>query len=144
MEVAPGTWNGGGSDPQSVWCSNTTSYVPNLLTGTTDTLQTSWNPGAGYSNTQKMLRGCTYGAANIVAAYKGGGKSDWHLPSAYELAFLGESHLALGSMGPFYWSSSESNYGAAGQAWFGNLSNNALGLLNKSNMTPYVRPVRSF
>jgi hypothetical protein len=141
MEVAPGTWNGGGSDPQSIWCSNTSSFVPNLLTGSSDTVQTFMNPGAGYSNTQKMLRGCTFGAANVVAAYKGGGKSDWHLPSAYELAILGDSRLALGSMGSFYWSSSENS---AGVSWLGFLNNNGLAPYTKSLDIAYVRPVRSF
>ena len=76
MESAPNTWNGGESDPIIVWCSNTSAFVPNLLTGSVATQQTSDAIGAGYANTQKMLRGCTFGAANAAAAYNGGGKSD--------------------------------------------------------------------
>ena len=57
MEAAPNTWSGGSADPMITWCSVTNAFVPNLLTGNRATVQTSTAIGAGFSNTQKMLRG---------------------------------------------------------------------------------------
>jgi hypothetical protein len=92
-----------------------------------------------------MLRGCTYGAANAAAAYNGGGKSDWHLPSRDELNQL---YLQKTTVGGFeasaYWSSSE--YDAAGFAFASLVRYFNTGnwyASNKVNST-YVRPVRAF
>lgn len=144
MEAAPNTWNGGSADPRIEWCSNTTAFVPNLLTGETATAQTSAGIGTGYTNTQKMLRGCTYGAANAAAGYNGGGKSDWHLPSKDELNQL---HLVRDTVGGFndggeYWSSSDyqDRTTAFTQVY------NAGGIqTDPSKHNPhFVRPVRAF
>ena len=141
MEAAPNTWNGGSADPTSAWCSNSAAYVPNLLTGSTDTIQTSEAKGTGYSNTQKMLRGCTFGAANAAASYNGGGKSDWFLPSKDELNQLYVARTTVGGfVADSYWSSSE---GTANFAWFQPFDNGNQGLTNKLNSS-YVRPVRAF
>ena len=162
MEAAPdNTWSGGSADPSIKWCSNVSEFVPNLQTGETATIQTSTAIGAGYANTQKMLLGCTFGAANAAAAYNGGGKSDWFLPSKDELnqmckwvrgvawtsdatvctggtlnTGLGAAGFAVGS----YWSSFESNAVVAQLQLF---NTGGQGLLGKTN-TAYVRPVRAF
>ncbi|MFM8793307.1 MAG: hypothetical protein ACKOFF_00160 [Acidimicrobiales bacterium] len=76
--------------------------------------------GTGQTNTKRIVR--DYGPGNYAAwaawALVHGGKSDWFLPSQYELA---EAHRNLFSAVPslntirrsFYWSSSEYNYDTA-------------------------------
>jgi len=145
MEAAPNTWSGGSADPIIVWCSNTSAFVPNLLTGNTTVIQTSTAVGAGYANTQKMLRGCTYGAANAAATYNGGGKSDWHLPSKDE---LNQMYLQRASFSAFqvevgYMTSSEV---LASTHWTQRL-NTGEQVDVSSKTAPngfYVRPVRTF
>jgi hypothetical protein len=140
MEAAPNTWSGGSADPLIKWCSDIVNFVPNLLTGVTATVQTSQAIGAGYTNTQKMLRGCTFGAANAAAAYSGGGKSDWHLPSRDELNQLYSQRANVGGFElAYYWSSSEE---IAGSSW-GSSFEMGEGYVLKSD-TKYVRPVRAF
>ena len=141
MEAAPNTWSGGSADPRMEWCSITNAYVPNLLTGVTSSKQTSYDIGAGYSNTQKMLRGCTYGAANAAAAYNGGGKSDWHLPSILELLEMYAKRTTVGISTNFYWSSYEGS--SASTAFLVTFPGGGTGDLVKSN-SGYVRPVRAF
>lgn len=148
MEVAPNTWNGGAPDPDIEWCSND-DFVPSLTAAApvTQTIQTSDKVGSGFSNTQKMLRVCTYGAANAAAGYNGGGKSDWHLPSKNELTQIyvqrqsvqGAAYVPL--IGEEYWSSTESEI--PDEAIFVTLSRSDSGEAQKQN-TRYVRPVRAF
>lgn len=161
MEAAPNTWNGGSADPQIKWCNDVSNFVPNLQTGVSATVQTSDAIGAGYANTQKMLRGCTFGAANAAAAYNGGGKSDWFLPSKDELnqmckwvrgvAWTSDATVctggtlntgvgAAGFVGSYYWSSSESS---ANDAWFQDFDGGYQTFNSKSEPS-YVRPVRAF
>ena len=143
LEAAPNTWSGGNADPAIAWCSVTNNEVPNLLTGTTEEVTTATAIGAGFNNTQKMLRGCTYGAANAAAAYNGGGKSDWHLPSKDELnqLYLRKADgTVTGFVAAGYWSSSELNAGyALNQGFDGNGQSNG-----GKNASFYVRPVRAF
>jgi hypothetical protein len=142
MEAAPNTWSGGVADPSIRWCNITNAFVPNLLTGNTASIQTSTAIGAGYSNTQKMLRGCSYGAANAAASYNGGGKSDWHLPSKDELEQLYSQPPGVGGFRQSgYWSSSEDS---ASDAWAQGLGNGVQIGDGKSNSSTYVRPVRAF
>ena len=141
MEAAPNTWSGGNADGESAWCNVTNNEVPNLLTGTTAAVTTATAIGAGFNNTQKMLRGCTFGAANAAASYNGGGKSDWFLPSKDELNQLYLVKTTVGGFGTQYWSSSEVDASIAWQQsietgdWF-----NSTGKANDR----YVRPVRAF
>lgn len=75
--------------------------------------------GTGKSNTQAIIESC--GEANLAAKlcteYRGGGKSDWFLPSKDEL-YLIYANLRKNAIGGFavnpYWSSSENN---ADYAW---------------------------
>jgi hypothetical protein len=143
MEAAPNTWSGGSADPFIAWCSNTNDFVPPLTAApaTPRTIQTSTAIGAGYANTQKMLRGCTFGAANTVASYNGGGKSDWHLPSKYELNALYAQKTSVGGfVDDYYWSSSEFD---ALFAWAQSFSNGTQNVNGKDGPI-YVRPVRAF
>jgi hypothetical protein len=141
LEAAPNTWSGGSSDPTMSWCSEATAFVPNLSSGDALTVQTTVAIGAGYANTQKMLRGCTFGAANAAASYNGGGKSDWFLPSRDELTQLYEERTTVGGFGAgVYWSSSENE---EDNAWFRAFSNGFQIGDNKSS-TNSVRPVRAF
>ena len=147
MEVAPNTWNGGVADPTIHWCNNF-DFVPNLLTDDAVPIQisTTVGLGSGFSNTQKMLRGCRYGAANAVAAYNGGGKSDWHLPSKDELAQIYVQRARVTGLveNAFYWSSSELD-SDSGEAYAQRLSGNgSVGPAIKGNLVRYVRPVRAF
>jgi hypothetical protein len=142
MEAAPNTWSGGSADPEIRWCSNASNYVPNLLTGDTTVIQTSNAIGAGHFNTRKMLRGCTYGAANAAAAYNGGGKSDWHLPSKDELNELYLRRATVGGLAGNYWPSSEDEF-VPTRAWFQAFTNGGQGVSSK-NGAAGVRPVRAF
>jgi hypothetical protein len=146
MEVAPNTWNGGVTDPTIEWCSNVRDYVPNLLTGAVNVIQTATTVGSGFSNTKKMLGGCTYGAANAVAGYNGGGKSDWHLPSKDELAQIYIQRARVTGLvdDKYYWSSSELPLDSE-EAYDQKLSGNGNdGSAMKLSIYRYVRPVRAF
>jgi hypothetical protein len=142
MEAAPNTWTGVVGDPSIVWCSITDAYAPPLTTAPASprTIQTSTAIGAGYSNTQKMLRGCTYGAANAAASYNGGGKSDWHLPSSGEINQLGLRRALVGGFENLYWSSSETS---ATFEWGQDFTDGSQFTDFKSK-SYYVRPVRTF
>lgn len=140
LEAAPKTWSGESSDPWIAWCSNKTSFVPNLLTGSTSILQTSAAVGQGFMNTQKMLKGCNYGAANAVVAYHGGGKSDWYLPSKDELLQMYLSKTTIGDLSNSgYWTSSESS---GTQAWVQGIQSGVQASADKE--ANQVRPIRAF
>jgi hypothetical protein len=155
LEVAPNGWFDGLSDPKVVWCDLTDREILRN-TGESNSQSLTGNEiGKGKGNTQVMLNLCEYGAANLVAEYRGGGKSDWHLPSLQELNQLckyarGQSKrfrecspsgsLSLG-FSDYYWSSSESS---AKYAWdrFFNIGNSNVS--NKDHDENSVRPIRSF
>jgi hypothetical protein len=147
LEAAPDTWYDNIEDPLIIWCSNSTNFVPPLVgpPSSPATIQTSTVIGAGYSNTQKMLLGCTSGAANTVAAYRGGGLSDWFLPSKDELKAL-HSVRATAGLGVFrgvyaYWSSSEFSATNALYVIFFN-SDGTVGNFSKGG--GLIRPIRAF
>ena len=152
MEVAPNTWNGGVTDPEMRWCSPAEfdtgepvyDFVPNLLTGDITDMHTSTALGSGFSNTQMMLRSCTFGAANAAAGYNGGGKSDWHLPSKNELTQIYVRRALVEGIvaGEDYWSSSEADPDEPDFAIEVRFSGGS-GDARKSN-NRYVRPVRAF
>ena len=142
MEAAPNTWSGGSEDVFMPWCSNTTEFVPNPQTGAKATVQTSAAIGAGYTNTQKMLRGCSHGAANAASSYNGGGKSDWHLPSKDELNQLYSQKATVGGFAESsYWSSFETS---ASGAWAHAFNNGGQIPDLGKQFNSYVRPVRAF
>jgi hypothetical protein len=147
LEAATDTWYDNIQDPIISWCSNSTNFVPPLVgpPASPATIQTSIAIGAGSSNTQKMLLGCTSGAANTVAAYRGGGLSDWFLPSKDELK---ELHLvrATSGLGFFrqggvaYWSSSE--FSATNALYVIFDSAGTVGNFSKGG--GLIRPIRAF
>jgi len=77
--------------------------------------------GSGKINTQAIIENC--GEANIAAklctAYRGGGKSDWFLPSKDELNLMCTNLDKLG-LAASYWSSSEGNAQLVWVCDFGN------------------------
>jgi hypothetical protein len=133
LEAAPRTWNSRDGDPNLTWCSDVvTSIAGTQATGL----------GAGKANTAAMLTTCTTDSAVAVAAYRGGGKADWYLPSRDELRQL---FLRKGKVGEFiqhgYWSSSES---APDQAWIQDFYADYTPATTEKGYANYVRPVRAF
>ncbi|MEI7788707.1 MAG: DUF1566 domain-containing protein [Chlorobiaceae bacterium] len=124
----------------------------NLRTNTPDYAwqelsDTSTDRGQGAENTAKILAkypaSCYPStAAAVAAAYRGGGYSDWFLPSRDELQQLYLEKRAVGGFAASgYWSSSENS---AGNAWFQNFNNGLqFNSFGKGNFK-HVRPVRSF
>ena len=132
LEAAPVRWSGAVKDPRIPWC----NIADTFISGAAGT-----KVGTGKANTAAMVGACTSGAANSSRAYKGGGKSDWYLPSKDELNAIYKKRLAIGGMSADnYWSSTDVDAGGAGTQYFpnGNWGNG-----NKSSAL-YVRPVRAF
>ncbi len=106
--------------------------------------------GTGKQNTTDMVAaGCTPNtpgnllAATLVAEYTGGGKSDWYLPSRYELNQMYVQKSIIGGLADVrYWSSSEFS---ATNSWYQLFSTGSqfTGANTKMNLH-YVRPIRSF
>jgi hypothetical protein len=109
LEWAPNNWSGELTPDLSLrWSSG----FANAVNGTGTAI------GTGFENTRKILTsnppyvGDDSGAAFRADAYRGGGKSDWFLPSLFELAAVSlyaRSNGLLGGFdsGNYYQSSSE-------------------------------------
>ena len=103
--------------------------------------------GTGFTNTDKIIatsQGAisTSYAAGLARAYRGGGYTDWFLPSKDELAKLYAMKL-LGFGGfatDLYWSSTEL---ASVSAWGQSFGNGNQSLFSKVN-PGYVRAIRAF
>ncbi len=68
-------------DPLCPWSGNSIDFSETDTVSGTDTAI-----GTGYANTVAIIGGSTSGiAANASQAYRGGGKTDWYLPSRDEL-----------------------------------------------------------
>ena len=106
--------------------------------------------GTGKSNTLAIVKGCgeTGIAAKLCTEYRGGGKSDWFLPSKDELDLM-YTNLHKAGVGAFngvtafdhYWSSSEDG---ADDAWSRRFAGGRQNTFNKSFKALYVRAVRAF
>ncbi len=158
LEAAPNTWypdGSGSADPALVWSGNTSTSV---TTGTAI--------GTGYSNTLAIVGQSGGGstadrAATASRAYRGGGKSDWFLPSKDELNELckyantqttgtatpcsnGTQRVGFTFGGVAYWSSSEAaaDYAAdyVQNHYFANWGQGD----NFKSSSSLVRPVRAF
>jgi hypothetical protein len=102
--------------------------------------------GAGITNTKAILKECAEPdiAARKCASYRGGGKSDWFLPSKDELhaMYINLRKPGVGGLaGNYYWSSSETGNGR--HAWGHNFTT---GDQHYANKYPNwrVRAVRAF
>jgi hypothetical protein len=101
--------------------------------------------GTGKRNTQIIVSKCGESgiAAKLCTAYRGGGKSDWFLPSRDELNLI-YTKLHKAGVGGFaddiYWSSSE---GTALDAWYQIFANGNQNYYFKTIPTR-VRAVRAF
>ena len=100
--------------------------------------------GTGRQNTSDILSGCaTKGtAARIATDYRGGGKSDWYLPSKDELSAMSSANRKynLGYSG-FFQSSTESD---AISSWWHGFDNDDENITPKSYAEQQVAPIRSF
>jgi len=101
--------------------------------------------GKGKTNTQAIIKGCRDGdtAAKKASAYRGGGKSDWFLPSKEELnsIYINLYSAGIGDIeNSLYWSSSEDS---ANNAWIQKFSY-GLQLSTIKNYKLRVIAVRSF
>ena len=134
LEAAPASWATGG-DPNLTWCSNVTDSIP----GTQAT-----GLGAGKANTAAMLGVCTTDAAVAASSYRGGGKTDWYLPSRDELRQLFLRKAKVGASGfqlHGYWSSSESS---PNEAWIQDFYADYTPAPSDKGYANYVRPIRAF
>ena len=105
--------------------------------------------GTGLSNINKIITSqgatATSYAAGLARAYKGGGYTDWYLPSKDELAKLYAMNLLEfgGFADVYYWSSTEVDYFFFKYAWFQYFGDGDQGY-NVKNFTFYVRAIRAF
>ena len=154
LEAAPQGWSGTISDPKSRWCDIIDRKILEGSSGVGEMNSIGNQVGDGKRNTQLMSQVCVSGAF-VVNQYRGGGFSDWYLPSKMELNLLCRfarnqepSYRDCGSSGnlregfsEYYWSSSEAS---ATYAWdqFFNIGN--VNLSAKSHPNNSIRPIRAF
>jgi hypothetical protein len=143
FEAAPTSWNGG-ADPTVNWCNITNGAVGVSAQGT--------SIGSGQGNSTAISSyPCSSGAAVTARAYRGGGFSDWFLPSEGELKALQVVQATIGGFASAtYWSSTEIASGRSGafagptqEAYPVHFPDGGSNLWYKSQ-TYHVRPVRMF
>ena len=100
--------------------------------------------GTGANNTRKIivaLGNTGMYAAKVCHDYRGGGYTDWFLPSQNELNLMYKRKASIGGfVTGWYWSSTESDFKYAWGEYFGN---GYLRLFDKKSGF-FVRPVRAF
>ncbi len=141
-------WNGEKYDSRFRWCTGRSEGDVSREDYAYGDIGTYTWIGAGGINTQQILlrypvSDYPNSAAAVVSAYRGGGYSDWFLPSRDELYELCKQYKksVFGGFAPsHYWSSSE--YSAV-VAWNQNIGNGSQFVDNKVNEWR-VRPVRAF
>jgi hypothetical protein len=143
LEFAPADLEG-----EFEWCSDTESELGVSAT----------EIGDGMANTTTAAATCTSGAIQVAAEYVNNGKTDWHLPSLFELNELckyafqqttgdtsvycpEEGSLRTGFSADGYWSSSERS---ATNAWLQHFSAGFQFDYVTKTLTDRVRPVRAF
>ena len=84
LEVAPGGWSGTAKDPTAVWCNTSRDFTAEIRDAVLRAT-VGVEIGKGKANTNLIVAKCWEGAGVLANAYKGGGKSDWYLPSRDEL-----------------------------------------------------------
>ena len=148
LEVAPKGWSvsvsasGVTTGRVAEWCNVGDIVNGWLWDGEATAILGSEEIGKGKANTDLMVAFCSSGACVEARAYKGGGKSDWFLPSLKELMELSEFVRRFESVEfevGHHWSSSEQfNY-----AWSVVIPVSGVSL-NPKNPLAYVRPIRAF
>jgi len=124
---------------QLAWASS--SHTNTDITGTAEEI------GAGRKNTALILaKDASAPAAKACSDYNNGGKTDWFLPSSYELNQLYVNRTSVDNIGTYgYWSSSQNNslsgYSYALARSFG--IGTPVSML-KNDTTLSVRAVRAF
>jgi hypothetical protein len=141
LESAKGDWSGG-SDPQRTWAVEPT-YSGSLIGANAQGTAI----GTGYRNSlaiQSQGNGATTGAPTALA-YRGGGKSDWYLPSSGELDQLYLNRTLVGGFtsADGYQTSTEANASNAYREIFDG-SANGFKATNAKRFSYYVRPIRAF
>jgi hypothetical protein len=109
--------------------------------------------GTGFSNTSNIIASqgiiATNYAAGLARAYKGGGYTDWYLPSKDELNKLYLNRVAIGGFisnsNGLYWSSSEIQSPPYHSAWLQDFSNGGpLSIFKSFDFDVNVRAIRLF
>lgn len=108
--------------------------------------------GTGKANTEAILKKCDEPgiAARKCAEYRGGGKSDWFLPSKDELNLMCENLRVPGRLtfnGNLYWSSTDVNDRGYNSGWGQCFNTGKIGLQMpalKSSKYHHVRAIRAF
>ena len=154
LEVAPQGWSGSSSDPKSQWCDIVDLKILDDSSGPLESNIIGNQIGDGKRNTEIMSSKCATGAF-VVNQFRGGGLSDWYLPSKLELNQLcrfargqdstprecSSSGVLKQGFDNYYWSSSEAS---ATYAWdqFFNIGN--VNLSGKDHPNNSIRPIRAF
>jgi hypothetical protein len=131
-------WSGAPSDPVATWC-------PEGKAGFTATVRTGTDIGSGAANTKAIIKACgSASAAGVAAAYRGGGKTDWYLPSKDEVNTLFRKRAAVGGIpAKSLWSSSQSSH-VATYAWGQLLVSEGRYIGSYKGYDGMVRPLRAF
>ncbi len=134
LEAAPSDWNNGNQGPTSKWSADTTTHV--------DT--TSADIGSGLYNAGLITSqsSADVSAVTIARAYRGGGKTDWYLPSRFELNEFSNQQSIIGSLSGDYWSSTEMGGAMAWYQYFPSDGYNG-GYRDKADLL-HIRPIRAF
>ena len=164
LEVAPKGWSvsvlaSGVTDARfDNWCNVSNINFTTSISDVALKATLGFEIGKGKANTDLMVAFCSSGAGVLARAYKGGGKSDWFLPSKDELnelckyAYYQRTGLSntlcdsyrrdirAGFREGHFWSSSESSGGFAWLQYFPDGGQAAYG----KNYIAYVRAVRAF
>lgn len=142
LEAAPLNWNGGSND--FIWAN--VAYQNQFVGGSTTARSlTSDELGKGYKNSLAIVNEGSDAttAAGISRAYRGGGKSDWYLPSPGDWqamsSYLTSADLPMG----LYWLSSEKQTSPV-RAFWGRPDQPSFTNINVKSAFHAVRPVRAF
>ncbi len=96
-------------------------------------LEAAWQDQSGSANWANAVK--------LAAAYKGGGKGDWHLPSKVELDLMYQQKAVVGSApSSSYWSSTNTGFG---MAWYQHFGTGGQGVIHDYESFS-VRAVRAF
>lgn len=106
LEAAPSNWSGSIFDPYTQWCALGDTLLASHINNAEGVKNNSSAIGSGKVNSELMFSSCMKGIANLVKEYKGGGKSDWYIPSTNEMTELLNKSAIVGDLSvTSYWSS---------------------------------------